>query len=109
MQSLEQLLQKRIEASQNGTLPEQLILDRKEYNKRWADAVEFFKIRINKDRKKDKLPELPFIVIRSKLAGVKNIEDLRWFYIQCLKYINKKKGNTFSKCFFGALKGRTKK
>lgn len=111
MFSIEDILKKRIEAASNGTLPEQLINDRKEYNKKWADAVEFFRQRINKDRKKQKMPEYSFIIIRSKLAGVKNIEDLRWFYTQCLKYsytkdkITKQR-NTFSKCFFGALKNK---
>lgn len=102
--SIQELLLKKIEASQNGTLPEQLILDRKEYNKKWSEAVQYFQIIINKERFKEKLPPLEFIAIRTKLEAVKNIEDLRWFYYQCLKYRNKKKGNTFSKCFFGALK-----
>lgn len=29
---------------------------------------------------------------------------MRWFYKQCVDYKYKKKGNTFSKCFWGALK-----
>lgn len=98
--SIQEVLQKRIEASQNGTLPEQLILDRKEYNKKYAKAVEFFREKINKEMGKN----YSFIVIRQKLSGIENIDDLRWFYYQCLKYKAKKKGNTFSKCFFGALK-----
>lgn len=98
------LLQNRIIASQNGTLKQQLEFDAKEYNKRWAAAVQCFQKKINEDRKRDKQPELSFIVIRQKLAHVKEIDDLRWFYIQCLKYRNRKLGRTFSKCFFGALK-----
>lgn len=102
--SIQEVLQKRIEAAEKGTLPQQLVLDRKEYNKKYADAIVFFKDRINKDRKKANQSELPFIAIRAKLAAVRNIEDMRWFYFQCLRYAGKKKGNTFSKCFFGSLK-----
>ena len=101
---LASLLQSRIEASKNGTLKEQLALDAKEYNKKWAAAVQCFQKKINEDRKIDKQPPLSFIVIRQKLAHVKEIDDLRWFYIQCLKYRNRKLGKTFSRCFFGALK-----
>ena len=101
MISIQELLENRIKASQNGTLKEQLVIDRKEYNKKWADAVEFFRIKINKEYK-DK--PFPFMAIRQKLEAVKNIEDLRWFYFECMKYEHKKKGNSFAKCFFGALK-----
>lgn len=51
--SIQELLEKRIKASENGTLPEQLILDRKEYNKNWAKAVQYFQIIINKERIKE--------------------------------------------------------
>lgn len=79
------------------------------YNKDWAKAVQCFQLRINKDRKKEKKPEFTFIVIRQKLAHVKEIDDLRTFYKMCLEYSyskdeKTKKRNTFSKCFFGALK-----
>lgn len=102
--SIAEALEKRMVAMKTGTLPEQLILDRKEYNKKWADAVEYFREQINKERIKDGMTPLSFISVRQKLAALVNIEDLRWFYFQCLRYRSKKKGNTFSKCFFGALK-----
>ena len=107
--SIQELLEKRIKSSENGTLPEQLILDRKEYNKNWAKAVQYFQIIINKERIKENLPPFDFIVIRNKLVAIRNIEDLRWFYTECLKYSYTrdkvtKKRNTFGKCFWGALK-----
>ncbi len=102
--SIQEVLKNRIQASSNGTLEKELIDNAKEYNKKWADAVEYFREKINKERIKENLTPFSFIVIRQKLAGVKNIEDLRWFYFQCLSYQRKKKENTFSKCFFGALK-----
>lgn len=101
--SLQDALKNRIEAYKNNTLERQLILDGKEYNKKWADAIEHFRKEINKENKEE---PYPFMAIRSKLAAVREIDDLRWFYKECLKYKRKKKMNTFSKCFFGALKIR---
>lgn len=101
--SIQEILKQRIEAQKNNTLEQQLILDGKEYQKKWSAAVQFFQTQINTDRQKAGEEILPFMAIRSKLAGVREIDDLRWFYKQCLKY-SRKKGNTFSKCFFGALK-----
>lgn len=85
----------------------------KEYQKKWAEAVEFFRIRLNKDRKKAGQVPLPFIAVRQKLVALKEIDDLRWFYLVCQKYSNTwqkerdAKGypvrNTFHRCFFGAL------
>ena len=75
-----------------------------DYNKRWNDAVGFFQIEINKEREKP----LTFIAIRQKLVALREIDDLRWFYYHCKKYAQTKDKNgvqnTFSKCFFGALK-----
>lgn len=81
----------------------------KEYQKDWAFAVNCFKERINKDRRKEKKPEVAFIQVRQKLLALKEISDLRWFYRECLKYAGtypkgSKVRNTFSKAFFGALK-----
>jgi hypothetical protein len=89
---------------QSTNLEAQLKYESKEYSKKWAEAVQHFQRRINQDRKKENQPLLSFIVIRQKLAGIKEIDDLRWFYKQCVDYKYKKKGNTFSKCFWGALK-----
>ncbi|MEO5635405.1 MAG: hypothetical protein ABIR14_02365 [Candidatus Paceibacterota bacterium] len=104
--SIGEALQIRLEAVKNNNLESQFKIDGKEYNKKWADAVEYFREQINKERTKDKMPPLSFIAVRQKLIALKEIDDLRWFYFQCLRYKNKKKGNTFSKCFFGALKTR---
>lgn len=104
--SINEYLKNRIKASKKNSLKKQLVLDGKEYQKKWAKAVQFFQKRINIERKKENLPELPFIVIRQKLEGLKEIDDLRWFYTQCLIYERKKKSNTFSKIFFGATKIR---
>ncbi len=102
--SIQEVLKNRLEAYRNNTLEKQFELDGKEYQKKWAAAVQFFQKEINKDRKKEGKPDLPFMAVRQKLIDLKEIDDLRWFYFQCLRYRNKKKGNTFSKCFFGALK-----
>ncbi len=110
--SIQELLKKRIEASKDiSSLEKQFILESKEYNKKWAEAVQHFQLRINKDQLKDKKRPYPFMAIRTKLEGVREIDDLRWFYKQCIEYTYKKdkfgrriKGNTFNKCFFGALK-----
>lgn len=85
----------------------------KEYSAQWNNGVNFFLLEINKDRKKAGLPPTPFIVVRSKLVALKEIDDLRWFYRECKKYSNtyqkklvdgKPIRNTFSRCFWGALK-----
>lgn len=85
----------------------------KEYQKNWNDAVNYFLLRINKDQKKQGKPEYTFIRIRMRLVALREIDDLRWFYRECLRYSNtyekklvngKPVRNTFSKCFFGATK-----
>ena len=101
--SIQEILSKRIESSKENRLENQIQDDAKTYSKKWAEAIQFFQVQINKDRAKSKQPPLPFMAIRSKLVALREIDDLRWFYTQCLKY-SRKKGNTFSKCFFGALK-----
>lgn len=103
MPTIQEVLEKRIAASKNNLLKEQFKIDKAQYEKDWAKAVQCFQVRVNVDRKKQKQKPLGFMAIRSKLAAVKEIDDLRWFYGQCLKY-SYKKGNTFSKCFWGALK-----
>lgn len=80
-----------------------------QYQKDWAFAVNCFKERINKDRRKEKKPEVTFIQVRQKLLALKEIDDLRWFYRECAKYAGtypkgSKVRNTFSKAFWGALK-----
>lgn len=81
------------------------------YQKDWARAVQCFQKRINKDMKKEGKKEFDFMPIRQKLVALKEIDDCRWFYEQCLKYSYTKdkmtgKRNTFSRAFFGALKLR---
>lgn len=102
------LLKNRLQATD---LRKQFANERKTYSKNWADAVEHFRIKINKQRAKEKLPPFPFIVIRQKLCHIREIDDLRWFYGECLKYEYTRdkfgrriKGNSFNRAFFGALK-----
>ncbi len=104
---IQEIIKQRLEAFQKN--PEAALkVKGTEYNKSWNAAVDCFKQRINKDKKKEKLPETSFIAVRQKLAGIKEIDDLRWFYGECLKYsytrdkITRKR-NTFSRCFYGAL------
>lgn len=104
--SIQEALKNKIEAYQNNTLEKQVILDGKEYQKKWADAIQHFQVIINKERVREKQSPLSFMAIRQKLVALREIDDLRWFYMQCLKYSKKEKGNTFSRCFFGALKIR---
>ena len=111
MISLADALQDRILAAQNGTLEKKVEMDVKEYNKKWAEAVNFFTIRINKDRKREKnhaFPILSFIAVRQKLCHIKEVDTLRWFYGECIKYSRTRDKitnirNTFSRGFFGAL------
>lgn len=106
MPSLGDILKERIQAYKENPLKAE---KRKsaEYQKSWNNGVKFFQLEINKQRKKENLPELPFMAIRQKLVALKEIDDLRWFYYHCKKYSNTKdkqgKRNTFSKCFWGAL------
>lgn len=102
--SIKHILERRIESYKTHTPEVAIKLDKAEYQRNWAKAVQFFQKRINKDRKKEKMPDISFIAVRQKLIAIKEIDDLRWFYVQCLEYSYKKKGNTFSKCFFGSLK-----
>ncbi len=108
MENIQDILKERIESFNKGTHLESFEKEGKEYNKKWNEAVEFFRIRVNKDRKKDNLPAMTFIGVRQKLIALKEIDDLRWFYRECSKYAGTKSkegdNNTFSKAFFGALK-----
>lgn len=109
MPDIGDLLKNKIELYKNNS--NEYIIERegKEYQKRWAKGVQFFQKKVNQDLLKDKKLPLPFIAIRQKVAHIKDIDDLKWFYGQCLKYEangirNKKFENTFSRCFFGSLK-----
>jgi hypothetical protein len=104
--SIQDILKDRLEAYQNNTLVEQFKVDKKEYRQKWLNAVSFFFNKINQERSQQCLKNYSFIVILKKVEHIKEIDDLRWFYKQCLNYEKKKKGNTFSKCFFGSLKIR---
>lgn len=110
MLDLADILKKRIERFEKNP-KEYLELKGKLYNKKWNDAVKCFQDRINKDRKKEKRPEIEFLPVRQKLVVLKEIDDLRWFYKQCLEYSYTKdkatgKRNTFSRGFWGATKIR---
>ena len=111
-QTIQDILKQRFSDYQNN--PEETLKKKsKEYQKSWNDAVNFFVLRINKDQKKQNKPDYTFIRIRMRLVALREIDDLRWFYRECLRYSNtyekklingKPVRNTFSKCFFGATK-----
>lgn len=112
MDSISHILQERLLAYQNNPVEAE---KRRSvaYNKAWAEAVNYFVERINKDNKKEKRPPTTFIAVRMKLVALREIDDLRWFYRECLKYSytyqkvlvkGKPVRNTFSRCFYGALK-----
>lgn len=107
MESIEEILKARIIRFNQNPIQALKFIGR-DYQKQWNNGVNYFLIEINKDRKKSNLKELSFISIRQKLVAIKEIDDLRWFYYQCKKYAQTKdklgNKNTFSKCFFGALK-----
>lgn len=109
MNSLQDILKEKIIAyKENPNLEEALKKNGKEYSKKWNEGINYFLKEINKERKKENQTELSFIAIRQKLVALKEIDDLRWFYYHCKKYATTKdkqgKKNTFSKCFFGALR-----
>lgn len=107
MESIQELLKIRLEKFKANPT-EALKTIHKEYQQQRSNGINFFVIEINKDRKKENLPELPYIAIRQKLIALREIDDLRWFYKECKKYATTKdkagNQNTFSKCFWGALK-----
>lgn len=112
MQSLTDILSSRIQSFNQN--PEKALKSKTtEYQKKWNEGVRCFQEEINKDRKKVNLPPLPFVAIRSKLVALKEIDDLRWFFYHCRKYGKTKdktgKWNSFSKCFWGALRTVDKK
>lgn len=114
MISIGDALKNRIESQNSLSLKEVFEKEGKEYQKRWAHGVQIFQKKINEERKRDGMSELPFMSIRMKLAAIKEIDNLRWFFGQCQIYekkgeeearlLGKKNEKTFGKCFFGALK-----
>lgn len=105
MESIQQILQSKIEFFKRN--PEQAIKEfKKDSNKDFNECVSYFHKRINSERPRNN--QLPFVAVREKLLGIQDIEDLRWFYRTCNKYSRTKdkdgNQNTFSKCFWGALK-----
>ena len=105
--SISDILAKRIQDFKSD--PEQALKTKSiKYSKQWNYGVKCFQVELNNERKKSMLPELSFIAVRSKLVALKEIDDLRWFFYHCRKYAKTKdkqgKWNSFSKCFFGALK-----
>ncbi len=105
--SISNILKDRLEAFKNN--PIKALKDKStDYQKKWAFGVKCFQTEINRERKQDKMSELSFIAVRQKLVALKEIDDLRWFFYHCKKYAKTKdktgKWNSFSKCFFGALR-----
>lgn len=108
MTGIASLLAERIARYRDNHPDEAARLDRSEYSKKWAAGVECFRIEINRERKADGMKALPFVAVRSKVAHIEDIDDLRWFFRKCREYARKDKDSTFSKCFFGALKVRSR-
>jgi hypothetical protein len=103
MENISNILQERIKAF-NENPQKAFKLKSVEYNKQWNYAVKCFQVAINEDRKKEDKEPVDFMAVREKLRALREIDDLRYFFKVCKIYSKKKKGNTFSKCFFGALK-----
>jgi len=110
MISIQEILEQRLNSAQSReSLEKQLKEDAGKYHQNWLFAVQCFQKRVNKDCFREGKRQYPFMAIHQKLQHIKGIDDLRWFYQECLKYSyhrDKKTGklNKFSKCFFGALK-----
>ena len=107
MNPLSSILQERIKAF-NSDPQKAIKIKSVEYSKKWNEGVRCFQEEINKDRKKVNLPPVSFIAIRQKLVALKEVDDLRWFFYHCRKYGKTKdktgQWNSFSKCFWGALR-----
>lgn len=99
MINLREALQEKIDRYNQENWHKVFELEKKDYNKLFKKAVTAFRDRINKDRTDDKIE---YMAVYEKIKHL-DIEVLRWFYGNCEKY-SRKKGNTFSKCFFGSLK-----
>lgn len=110
MISIQDILQQRLQAYKDNPLEAEKKRG-KDYNKKWNDAVEYFRQRINKDQTKAKKPHYEFMAIRQRLVLLKEIDDMRTFYGKCVEYSytkDKKTGkrNTFARGFWGATKVR---
>jgi hypothetical protein len=112
MINIADILQQRLQAYKDNPLEAEKKRG-KEYQKCWNDGVQYFQLWINKDRKKEGKPPITFMAVKMKLLALKEIDDLRWFYRECIKYSNtyqkllvngKPVRNSFSRCFYGALK-----
>ncbi len=106
MPSIQQILQNRLNASKDNKLESHFENEKSEYRKKWLNGVQYFMLEINKERVKDKRRLVSFMSIYKKVEHIKELDDLRWFYKQCWVYKNKKKENSFGKCFYGSLKIR---
>lgn len=107
METIENILKERLKKFKEDP-QKSLKLKSSEYNKKWNYGVKCFQVAINDERKKTNLDPIDFMAVRQKLIALREIDDLRWFFYHCKKYATTKdkqgKQNTFSKCFFGALK-----
>jgi len=85
-----------------------MVEKRKSYNKDWAYGVKCFQTILNKERAKEGLKPISFIAVRQRVSALKEIDELRWFYKECLKYSYKRdkqgKKQSFGKIFWGATK-----
>jgi len=67
-----------------------------------------FQTILNKERAKEGLKPISFIAVRQRVIALKEIDQLRWFYKECLKYSYKRdkqgKKQSFGKIFWGATR-----
>lgn len=106
--NLQDIIKQRIEEFERNP-QNYLKVKGKERNKEYNNAVKCFQDRVNVDRKKAKQKDLPFMAIKMKLAGIKEVDDLRAWYKKCLDYSYTRdpktlKRKSFSQAFFGGLK-----
>lgn len=103
---ISELLEKRINNYKLYTPEQCQKLERKEYRDKWLYGIQCFVNQLNLEQRKQKKRDYRFMEIYMKLEHIKEIDDLRWFYKQCLAYKNRKAENTFGKMFWGVLKLR---
>ncbi len=110
---LTNLFQQRLEQIQATGAKEYLSKKGKSYNKDWAYGVKCFQVALNKEQDKAKLPPYEFMAVRQRLIALKEIDELRWFYKECIKYSRKKdkqgKKQSFGKIFWGATRLKANK
>lgn len=100
------LLERLILAEQNPLLLKEFYKNQsKEDKKKYNEAIECFRVRLNKDRRGTKYKDLTFMPVRMKMYALKELDDLKWAWKVCATYATTRdklgNRNTFSKAWFG--------